>query len=119
MILTTFSSEVCMSVESIFTYGYLYRFHGSNYLADRAELVAYNTLPAGISSDCKERPPSWRETADQYLGRAHQYVTQKNQPWARNLTDGNPFYDVGDYANVYGLEPSFVSYHREVAAVIY
>ncbi|EPE34274.1 Six-hairpin glycosidase [Glarea lozoyensis ATCC 20868] len=84
-------SELCMAVESMFSYAYLYRFYGSNDFADRAERAAFNALPAAIS-------PDWW---------SHQYVTQTNQPWARNLTSVNPFFNVVTYANTFGLEPNF------------
>lgn len=41
-----------MSVESMFSYAYLYRFYGSNDFADRAERAAFNALPAAMSPDC-------------------------------------------------------------------
>lgn len=85
-------SELCMAVEMIFSMSYLYRFLGYNSFADHAELALFNALPAGIAADW------WR----------HQYVTQTNQPWSRNLT-ASPFYNVVSYGNVYGLEPNFVS----------
>ncbi|KFZ02280.1 hypothetical protein V500_00276 [Pseudogymnoascus sp. VKM F-4518 (FW-2643)] len=85
-------SELCMSVESMFSYAYLYRFYGSNDFADRAESAAFNALPAAIS-------PDWW---------SHQYVTQTNQPWSRNLTSSvNPFFNVVTYSNTFGLEPNF------------
>ncbi|KAH8652616.1 hypothetical protein BGZ60DRAFT_419927 [Tricladium varicosporioides] len=84
-------SELCMSVELMFSYAYLYRFYGSNDFADRAERVAFNALPAAIS-------PDWW---------SHQYVTQTNQPWSRNLTSVNPFFNVVTYSNTFGLEPNF------------
>ncbi|KFY78878.1 hypothetical protein V499_02053 [Pseudogymnoascus sp. VKM F-103] len=84
-------SELCMSVESMFSYAYLYRFYGSNDYADRAERAAFNALPAAIS-------PDWW---------SHQYVTQTNQPWSRNLTSVNPFFNVVTYSNTFGLEPNF------------
>ncbi|KAH9211322.1 hypothetical protein DL95DRAFT_437274 [Leptodontidium sp. 2 PMI_412] len=84
-------SELCMSVESMFSYAYLYRFYGSNDFADRAERAAFNALPAAMS-------PDWW---------SHQYVTQTNQPWSRNLTSVNPFFNVVTYANTFGLEPNF------------
>ncbi|KAH8655429.1 hypothetical protein BX600DRAFT_515250 [Xylariales sp. PMI_506] len=83
-------SELCMSVESMFSYAYLYRFHGANDFADRAERAAFNALPAAIS-------PDWW---------SHQYVTQTNQPWSKNLS-GDPFFNVVPYGNTYGLEPNF------------
>lgn len=42
-----------MAVESMFSYAYLYRFHGSNAFADQAELPAFNALPVAISPDCE------------------------------------------------------------------
>jgi hypothetical protein len=45
-----------------------------------------------------------------YVGWSQQYVTQTNQPWARNLTSVNPFFNVVTYANTFGLEPNFVRY---------
>jgi hypothetical protein len=85
-------SELCMAVEVMFSMSYLYRAIGDNLFADRAELVAFNALPGGIA-------PDWW---------SHQYVTQTNQPWSRNLT-GKPFFNVVSYGNVFGLEPNFVS----------
>lgn len=41
------------------------------------------------------------------IGWAHQYVTQTNEPWSKNLT-GEPYFNVVPYANTYGLEPNFV-----------
>ncbi|KAH7312367.1 hypothetical protein B0I35DRAFT_376750 [Stachybotrys elegans] len=83
-------SELCMTVELMFSYAYLYRFHGENSFADSAELAAFNALPAGVTSDW------W----------AHQYVTQTNQPWACQL-NGNPWDNVSDRGNIYGLEPNY------------
>lgn len=85
-------SELCMAVEMIFSMSYLYRFLGDNSFADHAELALFNALPSGIAEDW------W----------SHQYVTQTNQPWSRNLT-AVPYYNVVSYGNVYGLEPNFVS----------
>lgn len=48
-------SELCTVVESMFSFAYLYRFHGTNDFADRAELAAFNALPAAVSHDCKDR----------------------------------------------------------------
>lgn len=45
----------------MFSYAYLYRFHGENSFADRVELAAFNALPAGVSEDCKlSEPGDWR-----------------------------------------------------------
>lgn len=42
-----------MSVESMFSYAYLYRFYGANDFGDRAERAAFNAFPAAISGDCE------------------------------------------------------------------
>lgn len=90
-------SELCCSVELMFSLAYLYQLLGGNSFADRVEMAAFNAVPAGISADW------W----------SHQYVTQVNQPWAKefDIPEGEktPFYDVCRYANVFGLEPEFVS----------
>ncbi|KAL3430044.1 hypothetical protein BDV09DRAFT_202517 [Aspergillus tetrazonus] len=83
-------SETCTSVEMMFSMAYLYQFYGINAYADRAERVAFNSLPAALS-------PDWW---------SHQYVQQINQPWSRNLS-ANPFGNVNSYGNSYGLEPNF------------
>ncbi|KAL4749559.1 hypothetical protein BDW72DRAFT_194695 [Aspergillus terricola var. indicus] len=83
-------SETCTSVEMMFSLAYLYQFYGINAYADRAERVAFNSLPAALS-------PDWW---------SHQYVQQINQPWSRNWS-ANPFMNVNSYANSYGVEPTF------------
>lgn len=85
-------AELCGTVELIFSLSYLYRLFGDNSYADRAELAAFNGLPAGMTEDW------W----------AHNYVTQSNETWARNLKD-LPFYNCGPRALVYGLEVNYVS----------
>ena len=40
-----------MAVESMFSYAWLYRFHGTNLFADRAELTAFNALPVAVTGD--------------------------------------------------------------------
>lgn len=37
----------------MFSMAYLYQFYGINAYADRAERVAFNSLPAALSPDCK------------------------------------------------------------------
>ncbi|KAJ2894992.1 hypothetical protein MKZ38_007005 [Zalerion maritima] len=83
-------SELCMTVELMFSMAYLYQFHGANHFADIAELAAFNGYPAAMSTDW------W----------AHQYVTQTNQPWAKRL-EGNPFYNVSPYGVAFGLAPNY------------
>jgi hypothetical protein len=106
-------SELCMTVESIFSHAWLYRFHGTNSFADLAELATFNALPAGVTADCKYKPrASEHDSSNRGLGWAHNYIHQTNQPWANELdTSDNPWYNVGNYGLAYGLEPNYVSDH--------
>ena len=82
-------TELCSVVEYMFSLEELYEIFGNNTLADRLELLAYNSLPGTMTPDL------W----------AHQYDQQANQvlvsgakrDWSSN----------GDYSNIYGLMPDF------------
>jgi hypothetical protein len=85
----TRGTELCSVVEYMFSLEELYEIFGDNTLADRLELLAYNSLPGTTT------PDFW----------AHQYDQQSNQvissgakrDWSTN----------GDYSNIYGLMPNF------------
>ncbi|EMC93981.1 hypothetical protein BAUCODRAFT_74673 [Baudoinia panamericana UAMH 10762] len=83
-------SELCTSVETMYSLSYLYQALGTNYYADRAELAAFNSLPALLT-------PDWW---------AHQYMAEPNQPYAQNLTN-TPFYNVNTWGQTFGLEPNY------------
>lgn len=53
--LTKASSELCMVVETMFSYAYMYRLHGTNNYADMTERATFNALPGGITADCKRK----------------------------------------------------------------
>jgi uncharacterized protein len=82
-------TELCSVVEYMFSLEELYEIFGDNKLADRLELLTYNSLPGTTT------PDFW----------AHQYDQQSNQvlvsaakrDWSNN----------GDYSNIYGLMPNF------------
>jgi len=82
-------TELCAVVEYMFSLGELYQIFGENSLADRLELLAYNSLPGTTTADL------W----------AHQYDQQSNQvlvsvakrDWSTNR----------DQSNIYGLMPNF------------
>jgi hypothetical protein len=82
-------SELCSVVEYMFSLEELYEILGDNKLADRLELLTYNSLPGTTT------PDMW----------AHQYDQQANQVLVtgatRNWTTNK------EYSNIYGLMPDF------------
>jgi len=82
-------TELCSVVEYMFSLEELYQIFGENSLADRLELLTYNSLPGTTTADM------W----------AHQYDQQSNQvlvsvakrDWSTNR----------DQSNIYGLMPNF------------
>ncbi|KAJ7816814.1 hypothetical protein B0H13DRAFT_2293030 [Mycena leptocephala] len=83
-------TELCAVVEQIFSLALIYQMFGNNTVADRAEKIAYNALPAGILHD-------WS---------AHQYDQQVNQIWAQSI-DPPPWGNNGPNSNVFGFEPNY------------
>jgi hypothetical protein len=74
----------------MYSLSYLYQSLGDRFFADRAELAAYNALPAMLV-------PNWW---------AHQYVAETNQPISHQL--GNPpFWNVNNWGQTFGLEPNY------------
>ncbi|KAH8423913.1 uncharacterized protein LDX57_001665 [Aspergillus melleus] len=86
----TKGSELCIAAEMMFSLNWIYQYLGDNDIADWAELVAFNALPAAIS-------PDWW---------AHQYVQQENQPYAHPV-DPEVWTINGPRANIFGLEPEY------------
>ena len=84
-------SELCTAVETMYSMSYLYQTLGDNYFADRCELAAFNALPVSITGD------HW----------ARQYLTLASEPYSERLDDPNPFFNVGGYGIIYGLEPNY------------
>ncbi|CAM3405011.1 beta-L-arabinofuranosidase domain-containing protein [Paenibacillus lupini] len=82
-------TELCAVVEYMYSLEHLIRITGDGYFGDILEKVAYNALPAAISSDWK----------------VHQYDQQANQIMCthakRNWTENN------NEANLFGIEPHF------------
>lgn len=85
-----YGSELCTDVETIYSLAYNYFAIGDPNYADRAELTAFNALPAAVSGDW------W----------SHQYMTEPNQPFSKNLST-SPFYDVNTQGQTFGLEPNY------------
>jgi len=82
-------TELCSVVEYMFSLEELYEIFGNNTLADRLELLAYNSLPGTTTPDL------W---AHQYDQQANQVlVSSAKRDWSSN----------GDYSNIYGLMPDF------------
>ncbi len=82
-------TELCSVVEYMFSLEELYEIFGDNSLADRLELLTYNSLPGTTT------PDMW----------AHQYDQQANQVLVSG--DKRDWSTNGDYSNVYGLMPNF------------
>ncbi|KAI1415896.1 hypothetical protein F5Y13DRAFT_206837 [Hypoxylon sp. FL1857] len=84
-------AELCIATEVMFSSAYIYQYLGDNDIADWAEQTAFNAFPVSVA-------PDWW---------SHQYVQQENQPWSRNLSTDDLWWDVNSYANVFGLEPNY------------
>ncbi|KAJ5937614.1 hypothetical protein N7454_003956 [Penicillium verhagenii] len=85
-----YGSELCTHVETMYSLAYNFFAIGDPDYADRAELTAYNALPAAMMGDW------W----------SHQYMTEPNQPFSKNLS-ATPFYDDNSQANTFALEPNY------------
>jgi hypothetical protein len=82
-------TELCSVVEYMFSMGELYEIFGDNSLADRLELLTYNSLPGTTT------PDMWAHQYDQQTNQV--LVTGAKRDWSTN----------GDYSNIYGLMPNF------------
>jgi hypothetical protein len=82
-------TELCTVVESMFSLEELYEIIGDNSLADRLELLTFNSLPGTTT------PDMWAHQYDQQSNQV--LVTAQKRAWASN----------GDYSNIYGLMPNF------------
>ncbi|KAJ5349469.1 hypothetical protein N7541_007196 [Penicillium brevicompactum] len=85
-----YGSELCTHVEAIYSLAYNYFAIGDPSYADRAELTAFNALPAAMW-------PDWT---------SHQYMTEPNQPFAKNLS-ATPFWNVNSVGQTFGIEPNY------------
>ena len=82
-------TELCSVVEYMFSLEELYEIFGNNKLADRLELLAYNSLPGTTM------PDFWSHQYDQQANQV--LVSGAKRDWTSN----------GDYSNIYGLMPNF------------
>jgi len=82
-------TELCSVVEYMFSLEELYEIFGDNTLADRLELLAYNSLPGTTT------PDMWAHQYDQQANQV--FVSGSKRDWSTN----------GDYSNIYGLMPNF------------
>jgi uncharacterized protein len=82
-------TELCSVVEYMFSLEELYAIFGDNRLADRLELLTYNSLPGTTT------PDMWSHQYDQQSNQI--LVSAAKRGWSTN----------GDYSNIYGLMPNF------------
>jgi len=82
-------TELCSVVEYMFSLEELYEILGENSLADRIELLTYNSLPGTTM------PDMWSHQYDQQSNQV--LVSGAKRDWSSN----------GDYSNIYGLMPNF------------
>jgi uncharacterized protein len=82
-------TELCSVVEYMFSLGELYEILGDNTLADRLEMLAYNSLPGTTT------PDYWAHQYDQQSNQV--LVTAADRNWSSNK----------EYSNIYGLMPNF------------
>jgi uncharacterized protein len=82
-------TELCSVVEYMFSLEELYEIFGDNRLADRLELLTFNSLPGTTT------PDFWSHQYDQQSNQV--LVSAAKRDWSSN----------GDYSNIYGLMPNF------------
>jgi hypothetical protein len=82
-------TELCSVVEYMFSLEELYEILGDNSLADRLELLAFNSLPGTTT------PDFWAHQYDQQSNQV--LVNSEKRAWSTN----------GNYSNIYGLMPNF------------
>ncbi|KAJ8691204.1 hypothetical protein PTI98_010801 [Pleurotus ostreatus] len=98
----------CGASEQIFSLAVIYQIFGNNSIADRAEKLAYNALPAALMPDWKShqydqegRIPSFAHIgADLFL------MMIVNQIWAKEMNPP-PWGNNGPDSNVFGFEPNY------------
>ena len=83
-------AELCSIVELMYSYEVIFEITGNTKWLDRLELLAFNSLPATLTSDM------W----------AHQYVQTVNQVAAFPMSK-QPFRTNNNEAHLFGLEPHY------------
>ena len=82
-------TELCSVVEYMFSLEELYEIFGDNSLADRLEMLAFNSLPGTCT------PDMWDHQYDQQANQV--LVSVAKRGWISN----------GEFSNIYGLMPNF------------
>jgi len=85
-------TELCSVVEAMYSYEHLIRFTGDPFWSDLLERLAYNALPATISTDM------WTHQYDQMTNQIRCVPFEKGQ---------HPFMTNGEESHIFGLEPNF------------
>ena len=85
-------SELCTTVETMYSVSYLHHLLGDASMAEAAERLAFNALPVAMT------PDHW----------AHQYIELPNQPWSTQNTEANGlWWNVGQDGPTFGVEPNY------------
>ena len=85
-------SELCTTVEAMYSVTYLHQLFGNPAHADLAERITYNAMPVMLTPDLWD----------------HQYIALPNQPWARrNPKSGGLWWNVGPNGTAFGVIPNY------------
>ena len=85
-------SELCTTVETMYSVSYLHHLLGDASLAEAAERIAFNALPTMMT------PDHW----------THQYVALPNQPWTNMNPDTDGlWWNVGPNGSTFGVAPNY------------
>ena len=83
--------ELCAVVEQMYSLQHMFRVHGDPFFIDKCERIAYNSLPATLSSDM------W----------AHQYLQQANEINAMYAQKEHVWQTDGPDSTGFGVAPNF------------
>ncbi|KAG8530469.1 uncharacterized protein KY384_004972 [Bacidia gigantensis] len=84
-------SELCTTVETMYSLSYLYQVMGDREFADRCELAAFNSLAVAVT------PDHW----------ARAYLNAANEPMATRILGRRIFWNTGPESLVFGTDTNY------------